>query len=111
MIIYHNPRCGKSRNALQALQNHQCEVIEYLKNPLSVEELKSLSKKLGLPPSEFVRKKEPVYHTLFGNHKPSDEEIYLAISQNPILLERPIVVKGNQAWIVRSEEAIQQLQK
>ena len=109
MIIYHNPRCGKSRNALQALQSAPCEVVEYLKNPLTVDGLRELSRLLGLKPLEFTRTEEPVYRELFGNTIPTEEALLQAMATHPILMERPIVVIGNKAWIVRSEEAINKI--
>jgi arsenate reductase len=109
MIIYHNPRCGKSRKAVETLNQPSCEVVEYLKQPLSVDELKFLAAKLGMTPLQFIRTKEPIFQELFAGKKPGDEELYKAIAQHPILLERPIVVKGDKAWIARTDEALEKL--
>jgi arsenate reductase len=76
---------------------------------LTIAELKSLASKLGMKPLQFTRTKEPIFHELFAGKTPNDEDILNAIYQYPILLERPIIVKGNKAWIVRTDEALEKL--
>lgn len=111
MKIYHNPRCGKSRKALSTIEESgtACEVVEYLKSAPDFAELKDLQKKLGLKPLDFIRTKEDVFKEKFAGKSLSDDQWLKAIADNPILLERPIVVKGNQAWIVRTDEALEKL--
>lgn len=113
MKIYHNPRCGKSRKALQAIEDTgtPCDVIEYLKTTPTIEELRTLQKLLGLKPLEFIRAKEDVFKEKYAGKSLTDEEWLQAIAENPILLERPIVVQGKKAWIVRTDEALSQIRK
>lgn len=109
--IYHNPRCRKSREALEILQ-HQCKevkVIDYLKNPPSIEELRAIIKMLGIKPEELVRKGEAVYKEKFKDKSLSDEEWINVMVTNPILIERPIIVEGKRAVIGRPPENVQQL--
>lgn len=108
MIIYHNNRCKKSREALNFLINKKIDVqvIEYLKKGLTVNEIKILIDKLKLNPIEIVRKKENVWKNQFKNKKLSNKEIIIAISKNPILLERPIICNKNEAVIARCYERI-----
>lgn len=106
--IYHNSRCGKSRNCLTLLENSKknFEVIHYLLNPPSFEELSSVIQKLNLKPIELVRQKEKIWIENFKNKKMNDEEIIQAMISNPILIERPIVVMGDEAIIGRDLEKV-----
>ena len=108
MIIYHNNRCKKSREALNLLLNKKIDVqvIEYLKNGLTANEIKILLEKLKLNPIEIVRKKENIWKNQFKNKKLSNNEIINAIVENPILLERPIICNENGAVIARCYESI-----
>lgn len=105
ITIYHNPRCRKSREALALLEAREenFEIKKYLEAGLSKKELKDLEKKLNLPLAQFVRKKESLYKEL---GKPEGEALYAAVTENPILLERPIVVNGNAAAMGRPPENI-----
>ncbi|NNF33344.1 MAG: arsenate reductase (glutaredoxin) [Saprospiraceae bacterium] len=105
--IYHNPRCRKSREALQLLQdkNIEPEIILYLKEPPTKGELKSLLKKLNLKPLEIIRKKEKEFAPYKGKSLTDDEWINILV-ENPKLIERPIVVQGNKAAIGRPKENI-----
>ena len=109
MIIYHNPRCGKSRNALQFLKNKGIEpkVRLYFTDPLSAEEIKSLLAKTDYKITELIRKKEPIFISQFRNKNMSDEEWAGVLAENPILLERPIIEDEERAAIVRSAEALE----
>ena len=108
MKIYHNPRCSKSRQALQLCEEagSEIEVIEYLKTPFDEGVLHDLLKKLGKKANEIVRTKEEVYSQLNLSADSTEEEIIAAIIKYPVLLERPIVVKGNRAVIGRPPENI-----
>lgn len=101
--IYHNPRCGKSRECLALLEDagKEYEVIRYLENVPTFDELKSIIKKLALQPIELVRQKEKIWIENFKNKIMSDDEIIQAMISNPILIERPIVINGGTAVIAR----------
>jgi len=111
VTLFHNPRCSKSRSALALLQKRgiQPHIIEYLKTPPTKEELRALLKKLGMKAEEIVRKGEEVYRQKFSGKVLSDEEWLEALVKNPILIERPIVVKGNRGAIGRPPEKVLEL--
>lgn len=104
--IYHNSRCGKSRECLAFLENsgQNFEIIKYLEDIPSFEELKEIIKKLDLKPIELVRQKEKIWIENFKNLEMTDEEIIQAMISNPILIERPIVINGDKAVIARPLE-------
>ena len=107
MQIFHNPRCSKSRATLNIIieNNIKPSITLYLENPLSEEEIRILIKKLDTTANNIIRKNEEIYKKL--NLKDADEETLIKkISENPILLERPIVVKGNKAIIGRPPENV-----
>ena len=107
MQIFHNPRCSKSRETLNIIieNNIKPGITLYLENPLSEEEIRILIKKLDTTANNIIRKNEDIYKKL--NLKDADEETLIKkISENPILLERPIVVKGNKAIIGRPPENV-----
>ncbi|MFA9421213.1 MAG: arsenate reductase (glutaredoxin) [Gammaproteobacteria bacterium] len=104
LIIYHNPRCSKSRETLQILRdnNRQPEIIEYLHQPPNKQELTKIIKMLGISPRQLLRATEPEYEAAgLDDESISDEQIIEAICKNPPLLQRPIVVHGNKAIIGR----------
>ena len=107
--IYHNSRCGKSRNCLALLENSkkEFEVINYLTNPPSFEELSSILQKLNKKPIELVRQKEKIWIEIFRDKKMNSEEIIQAMVDNPILIERPIVIIGESAIIGRDLEKVE----
>ena len=110
MEILHNPRCSKSRATLNIIleNNIQPTIRLYLDDPLSIEEIRNLLIKLDITADQIVRKNEEVYKKL--NLKDSDQDLLIEnISKNPILLERPIVVKGEKAIIGRPPENVMQL--
>jgi len=92
--IYHNPRCGKSRAALKLLEESgkPFEVINYMKDPLSKEELRELIARLGIKAEELVRKKEIIFKEKFKGKELSDEEWIDAMIEYPKLMERAILV-------------------
>lgn len=106
--IYHNQRCGKSRNCLLVLEesNQEIEIINYLNTPPTATELTTLLQKLDLTPIELVRKKETVWIENFKGKILTDNEIILAMAENPILIERPIVINGDKAIIGRDLEKV-----
>ena len=109
--IYHNPRCSKSRQALHLLEESSAdfEVVEYLKDTPTVEELTDIIKKLGINPIALVRKGEEVFKTNFKDKVLSDAEWIEAMVAFPKLIERPIVVKGDKAVIGRPIDAVKKL--
>jgi arsenate reductase len=108
--IIHNPRCSKSRKTLELLQaqTDDINIIEYLVNTPSKEELKSIFSKLGKEPKEVVRTKEEDYKALEINWNDSDA-VLEAIVKFPKILERPIVVSGDRAVIGRPPENVEEL--
>jgi arsenate reductase (glutaredoxin) len=106
--IYHNNRCSKSRQTLELLreQGQELQVIEYLKDTPTVAELRDVISKLGLRPEQIVRKGEQVYKDQYAGKSMTDDEWLEALAENPILLERPIVVKGDKAAIGRPPERV-----
>lgn len=106
--IYHNPRCAKSREALKMIQDKgvKVEVIEYLQSPPTEKELRNILKTLSLSPIEIIRKNETLYKEKFKNKALSDSEWIKILANNPILIERPIVIKGNKAVIGRPPEKV-----
>ena len=113
ITILHNPRCSKSRTALQEAQacNYEIEIVEYLKDTPSVAELKNLLKKLGLKPEAIVRKKEPLFIEKFAGKKYTDTQWIKILHDNPVLIERPIIVKGDEAILGRSQEQLDSILK
>jgi arsenate reductase len=110
--IFHNPRCSKSRQALGLLQERgiEPEVVEYLKTPLSTQTLQNLCEKLGVNVVDMMRTKEREFKELgLGDRGVTDNELLQAMTQNPILLERPIVVCGDKAVIGRPPENVLEL--
>ncbi len=109
VTIYHNPRCSKSRAALALLEEKgvETDIVEYLKTPPSADELRGLLAKLGIGVRDVMRKGEAVYKDLaLGDPAKTDNDLIQAIADNPILLERPIVVSGGKAAIGRPIENI-----
>ncbi|MBC7845696.1 MAG: arsenate reductase (glutaredoxin) [Flavobacterium sp.] len=104
--IYHNSRCGKSRECLLFLENsgQKYEIIKYLEDVPSFEELKEIIQKLGIKPIELVRRKEKIWKENSKDKPMTDDEIIQAMISNPILIERPIVINGNKAVIARPLE-------
>jgi arsenate reductase (glutaredoxin) len=109
VTIYHNPRCSKSRQALALLSERglDLDIIEYLKTPPDAGTLARLLDGLGLAPRDLMRKKEPAYREL-GLDDPSLDRAALiaAMVENPVLIERPIVVAGGRVALGRPPEAV-----
>lgn len=106
--IYHNPRCSKSRLTLALLEEKglEFEVIEYLKNPPTAEELDMILTKLGKEPLEFMRTGEDEFKMLIKDKDLSRAEMIAIMVANPKLIERPIVVNGDKAAVGRPPELI-----
>jgi len=108
VIVYHNPRCSKSRCALDLLKEKgiDYEVVEYLNNVPTEKELKEVISLLGIRPEELVRKGEDDFKINFKGKTLSDDEWITAMVKYPKLIERPVVVKGNKAVVARPTERI-----
>ncbi len=111
ITIYHNPRCRKSRAGLAYLQEKtkDFELREYLKNPLSYEEMSDLIKKLNIAPFELVRTQEDIYKSKFKGKEFTNEEWTQILIDNPKLIQRPIVVKEHSAVLAQPPENIDKL--
>lgn len=105
--IYHNPRCSKSRAGLKHLEtkNVEFELVEYLKYPLSEDEVKDILVKLNIKPFELVRTQEDFYKKELKGQEFTDDEWVKILVENPKLIKRPIVEKGYKAvWAIPPEE-------
>jgi len=111
MKIYHNPRCRKSRETLEILTQKgiEPEIILYLENTISEEELNKILKKLKVSASDIIRKGEAIYKEKFKGKKMTEGQWIKAMIKYPKLMERPIVVKGNRAVIGRPPENVNAL--
>lgn len=109
VTIYHNPRCSKSRQALALLEERGVapEIVLYLENPPSADELKNILARLGKRPRDIMRIKEAPYKELgLDDPAKTDADLVAAMVANPILIERPIVVKGKRAALGRPPETV-----
>ena len=111
MKIYHNPRCRKSREGVEYLSSKgiDFEIIYYLKNPLSKEEIKLLVSKLGISISDLIMKNEKIWKDNYKNQKLSINQIIEIIFNEPKLMERPIIESEKRAVIGRPKENIDNL--
>lgn len=110
--IYHNPRCSKSRQTLQLLEQHavQPDVVLYLEQPPTQSLLKGLLRKLGLNARDLLRKGEEEYKALgLADPDLAEEALLAAMHAHPQLIERPIVVRGARAVIGRPPENVLEL--
>ncbi len=107
--IYHNPRCSKSRQTLALLEENGIEatIVDYLKQPPKPEELKTILSQLGITARALLRKGEAVYKELnLADKSLSDDTLIKAMSDNPKLIERPIVIHNKKAKIGRPPESV-----
>ncbi len=111
MKIYHNPRCRKSRETLQIINDagKEVEIIEYLNTPPSVDELKEIVGLLGIKPEELLRKGEAIFKENFKGKSYSDDEWIKIMVDNPKLIERPIVIENGKAVIGRPPERVKDI--
>jgi arsenate reductase len=110
-ILWHNPRCGKSRQALEILRGKGIEpkIRLYLQDPPDTEEIKMLLKKLGLSAREITRTKESVFNTLIDPEDTTENRWITILTQHPILIERPILITEQAAVIGRPPENVLKL--
>ena len=109
VTLYHNPRCSKSRATLALLEESDIDfnVVEYQQQPLGVDALKVLATKLDVGIRDFIRRGEADYQELnLADPSIGDDELLAAMAAHPILMQRPIVVNGDQARIGRPPEAV-----
>lgn len=109
--IYHNPRCRKSRETLEIIrqEGYEPEIIEYLQYPPTETELKDMLVKMGKGPEEIIRKGEDVFKTNYKGKQLTDAEWIKVMVENPKLIERPIVVKGENVVLGRPPENVKEL--
>ena len=110
-IIWHNPRCSKSRAALQILEEHgqDPQIIRYLEEPPTAAAITRVVASLGIEPRALMRTKEVVYRELDLAEEEDDERLIQAMAENPILIERPIVIHCGRAVIGRPPEKVREL--
>jgi arsenate reductase len=106
--IYHNPRCSKSRQTLMLLEERGItpEIIKYLDTPPSAQALVDVVKALGIKPWDLLRRNEAAFKDLQLAADAADEDVITAMLEHPILIERPIVIRGHRAVIGRPPEAV-----
>jgi len=116
ITIYHNARCSKSRSTCELIDStlntsgEPVRIVEYLKEPLGVAELKALQRMLGGNVRDMIRYTEPVYSELgLGDASLHDDALFQALAAHPILLQRPIVTRNGRAVIGRPPEAVRTL--
>ena len=109
--LYHNPRCSKSRQALQLLKeaNEEVTIVEYLKDIPTKKELKNILKMLNISAMELVRTGEAAWKENYKGKDLSEDELIEAMINNPKLIERPIAIKNGEAVIGRPPEKVLQL--
>jgi arsenate reductase len=111
ITIYHNPNCSTSRNVLAAIRDagHEPRIVEYLKTPLSCEEIAALLARMKMPARSIVREKEALYREL-GLAGAGESDLIEAMAQHPILMNRPIVaIEGGAAKLCRPSELVRDL--
>ena len=111
-VLYHNPRCSKSRGALELLQERGIEpaIVRYLDTPPDADTLRGLVEKLGIQPRELLRTGEEEYRSLgLADASVDDTAIIAAMAAHPRLIERPILVRGDRAVIGRPPERVLEL--
>ena len=108
LTLYHNPKCSKSRATLALLHERGVNprIVPYLENPPSAPELKAIVARLGIRPEQLVRRNEDVFRSKYAGRTLTDDEWIEAMVKDPILIERPIVVRGRQAAIGRPPENV-----
>ncbi|MFK2821924.1 arsenate reductase (glutaredoxin) [Malaciobacter sp. WC5094] len=113
ITIWHNPRCSKSRNALNLLEekNIEAKVVKYLDETPSKDELKDILNKLNMTAQELMRKGETIYKELALENETNEDKLLEAMINNPKLIERPVIIKGDKAVIARPIENLEELLK
>ncbi len=111
MKIYHNNRCSKSRQCLALISDTEVTIIDYIKNPLSFDQLNVLIQKMGIQPEELIRKNEAQWKENYKDKVLSRNEYIQAMIDYPRLMERPIVETAKEARLCRPPELVLQMLK
>lgn len=108
ITIWHNPKCSKSREAMEILEgnSHKPEIVKYLEETPNENQIRTILKMLGIAPRELMRTKEDIYKELNLQNELDDDALIRAMANHPKLIERPIIIKGNRAIIGRPVEKI-----
>ena len=108
IIIYHNPRCRKSREGLAIVEasGQEFEIVKYLDDPLTADALAGIISKLGIAPIDLVRENEAIWKSDYKGKPLSDVQIIDAMVKHPKLIERPIVINNTKAVVGRPPETI-----
>ena len=112
VVIYHNPRCSKSRAALALIRDRgvEPEIVEYLKTPLDAEALRDLLRTLGVPVRALIRTGEAPYRELgLADPAATEDDLVAAVAAHPILMQRPVVRRGDRAVVGRPPEQVAEL--
>ena len=110
ITVWYNPHCGTCRKARAAIeaQGHKPRLVEYLKTPPSVQEIEEACRKAGLEPQDLARRKEPAYESVAARCKTRQDWLQ-ALHENPILIERPVVLLEDRAIIARPAERVAEI--
>lgn len=113
VVIWHNPRCSKSRNALNLLEekNIDSKVYKYLESKPTKEEITNILELLSIDAKDLLRKSEAIYKELNLKEETDENKLIDAMVENPILIERPIIINDNKAVIARPIENMELLLK
>ena len=109
LVLYHNPRCSKSREALRLLEEkgHRPKIVQYLQTPPAAADISALLGKLGMTARELLRKSEEAYMALgLDNPALSEKALIAAMAEHPELIERPILIAGRRAVVGRPPERV-----
>ncbi len=111
IVVWHNPRCSKSRNGIKYLDEKgiEYEIRKYLDNPPIKDEIRDVLKKLGMSARELMRTKEKIYKELNLKDVDNEDELIDAMAKYPKLIERPIVINGDKAVVARPESRIDEI--
>ena len=112
IVIYHNPRCSKSRQTLALIRDRgvEPEIVEYLKTPLDADALRDLLDVLGMSARDLLRSGEAPYRELdLADPDTSEDDLVAAVAANPILMQRPVVRRGDRAVVGRPPERVAEL--
>ncbi|KIA86059.1 ArsC/Spx/MgsR family protein [Kaistella jeonii] len=106
--VLHNNSCSKSRAILEHLDENNVafEIIDFIEHPLTVVEMKTVLKKLHMSAEELIRKSEPLFKEKFANQTLSEDEWIDVLVENPSLIQRPILIKGEVAMVGRPIENV-----
>ncbi len=113
ITIYHNPRCRKSRETLKLIEEsgQPFKIVEYLKHPLSADQLREMLSLLDMPAEGLIRKNEAIWKEQYRGRDLSEPDLLKAMEEHPKLMERPLVVKGKEAVLGRPPENVLALLK